>query len=126
MVHDLHPMHIDATLIPLAPGKLLVNPERMRTIPEIFSKWDILYAPESCIPLSHPLYMSSRWLSLNILMLDEERVIVEKHEELLIRALRQWGFKIIPCNFRNFNSFGGSFHCATLDVRRRGQLRSYF
>ena len=25
-----------------------------------------------------------------------------------------------------FNSFGGSFHCATLDVRWRGTLRSYF
>ena len=25
---DAHPMHIDATLMPLAPGKLLINPER--------------------------------------------------------------------------------------------------
>ncbi len=56
---------------------------------------------------------------MNILMLDEERVIVERQDEPMIKALKGWGFKPILCNFRNFNSFGGSFHCATLDVRRR-------
>ena len=30
---DLHPMHIDATFCPLAPGKLLVHPERVVTVP---------------------------------------------------------------------------------------------
>jgi glycine amidinotransferase len=39
--------------------------------------------------------------------------------------MKKWGFTPIPCNFRHFNSFGGSFHCATLDVRRRGKLESY-
>jgi len=53
-------------------------------------------------------------------------VMIEKGEETLIRDLKQWGFEPIPCNFRNFYSFGGSFHCATLDVRRQGILQSYF
>jgi glycine amidinotransferase len=26
----------------------------------------------------------------------------------------------------HYAAFGGSFHCATLDVRRRGGLQSYF
>jgi glycine amidinotransferase len=59
-------------------------------------------------------------------MLDEHRVIVEKQDELMIRALKDFGFQPILCNFRNFNTFGGSFHCATLDIRRRGELQSYF
>jgi glycine amidinotransferase len=59
-------------------------------------------------------------------MLDEERVFVEKGEESIIRAFKQWGFKPITCSFRNFNTFGGSFHCATADIRRRGTLQSYF
>ena len=63
---------------------------------------------------------------MNVLMLDEERVVVEKHEEPLIKALKDWGFKPILCSFRNFYTFGGSFHCATLDIRRRGTLQSYF
>lgn len=124
--NDPHPMHIDATILPLAPGKLLANPERVNKLPKMFRSWDILYAPEPCIPDDHTLYMTSKWINMNVLSLDEERVIVEKHEVRLIRALRDWGFKPIPCSFRNFNRFGGSFHCATLDIRRRGLLQSYF
>ncbi len=66
------------------------------------------------------------WLSMNVLLLDEERVICEKSQEPTIHALKDWGFKPIPCNFMNFNPFGGAFHCATLDIRRRGTLQSYF
>jgi glycine amidinotransferase len=124
--HDDSPMHIDATFMPLAPGKLLVNPERVLEVPAMFRGWDVLAAPLPCIPSDHPMFMSSRWISMNMLMLDEERVVVERGEEPLIRALRSWGFTPIVCDFRHFNSFGGSFHCATLDVRRRGELRSYF
>jgi glycine amidinotransferase len=63
---------------------------------------------------------------MNVLMLDEERVMVERHEEELARRLRDWGLKPILCGFTGFYAFGGSFHCATLDVRRRGTLQSYF
>ena len=40
--------------------------------------------------------------------------------------LRDWGFEPIPCAFRHAYKFGGSFHCATVDIRRRGTLQSYF
>ncbi|HTJ69386.1 MAG TPA: hypothetical protein VL551_17750 [Actinospica sp.] len=123
---DSHPMHIDATLVPMAPGKLLIHPERVPEVPELFKGWDVLAAPEPSIPDGHPLYMTSKWLNMNILMLDETRVVVERQDEPMIEAVRKFGFTPIPCDFRNFNSFGGSFHCATLDVRRRGTLESYF
>ena len=70
--------------------------------------------------------MCSNWVSMNVLMLDEKRVIVEPGETEMVRAFKRWGFETIPCPFRHFNYFGGSFHCATLDVRRRGELQSYF
>ena len=124
--NDQHPMHIDTTFYPLAPGKLLVHPERVVDIPKMFKDWDIIKAPNPCIPSNHPLYFSSPWMNLNVLMLDEKRVIVEKNEENTIKELKKHGFKPILCNFRNFNSFGGSFHCATLDIRRTGTLQSYF
>jgi glycine amidinotransferase len=123
--NDSHPMHIDATLAPLAPGKLLINPERVPVVPEIFKGWDILRAPRPNIPDSHTLYMTSKWINMNILMLDEQRVLVERQDEPMIAAMKSWGFQPILCDFRHFNSFGGSFHCATVDVRRRGKLRSY-
>ncbi len=122
---DSHPMHIDATLVPLAPGKLLINPERVRKVPELFKGWDVFHAPRPIMPDEHTLYMTSKWINMNILMLDEQRVVVERSDEPMIACFKEWGFKPILCNFRNFNSFGGSFHCATLDVRRQGTLQSY-
>ncbi|MGP7986122.1 MAG: amidinotransferase, partial [Desulfobaccales bacterium] len=122
------PMHIDSSLMPLAPGKLLVNPDYIDPswLPPMFASWDILIAPEpNPVPWRIPS-MCSRWLSINVLMLDEKRVIVERLQESLIKKLRDWGFEPIPCSFANYAPFGGSFHCATLDVRRRGELQSYF
>lgn len=127
-VIDTHPMHIDATFYPLVPGKLLINPERVKKVPEIFKKsgWDILECPEPNMPDSHPMYTSSKWLNMNVVMLDEERVIVSKGEDNLIRALKNWGFKPIECNFYHFESIAGGLHCASVDIRRRGKLESYF
>jgi len=44
----------------------------------------------------------------------------------MLKALKGWGFDPIPLEFLHFAPFGGSFHCATLDVRRQGSLESYF
>jgi glycine amidinotransferase len=123
---DDHPMHIDASLMPLAPGRLLINPERVPEIPRMFKDWDVLAAPAPVIPDAHPLYMTSKWINMNVLMLDEQRIVVERQDTAMIDAMEKWGLTPVPCDFRNFNSFGGSFHCATLDVRRRGTLQSYF
>lgn len=127
-VYDTHPMHIDATFYPLAPGKLLINPVRVRKVPEIFTKsgWDILECPQPNMPDSHPMYTCSKWLSMNVLMLDEQRVIVSKGEDNLIRAFKEWGFNPIECNFYHFESIAGGLHCATVDIRRGGELQSYF
>jgi glycine amidinotransferase len=127
-VFDTHPLHIDATFYPLAPGKLLINPERIKIVPEIFKKngWDILVCPHPNMPNSHPMYTCSKWLNMNVVMLDEERVIVPNGEEDLIRAFKDWGFKPIECNFYHFESIAGGLHCATVDIRRRGELKSYF
>jgi len=61
-VYDTHPMHIDSTFYPLAPNKLLINPERMNKVPDIFKQngWDILVCPEPNMPESHPMYTCSK------------------------------------------------------------------
>lgn len=126
---DERALHIDATFVPLAPGKLLVNPERpIKEMPPMFERagWEILVAPPTAVTKTdggaENVY---RWLHMNVLSLDEKRVIVERDEAPLIAALKGWGFEPIPCSFRAFYPYGGSFHCATCDVRRRGELRSY-
>jgi glycine amidinotransferase len=126
-----NPMHIDTTLLPLAPGKLLVNPEYIDVdrLPDVFKSWDILVAPEPD-PITSPIIritsMCGKWLSMNVLMIDERRVIVDPHHTRMMRALERWGFEPVPCPFLHYAAFGGAFHCATLDIRRRGRLESYF
>ncbi len=124
------PMHIDSTLLPLAPGKLLVNPDYIDVsrLPSIFKSWDLLVAPRpDPVPgLMSKVSACSPWTSINVLMLDEKRVIVDKSQVSLIKALKNWGFQPIECAFFNYGPFGGSFHCATLDIRRRGTLQTYF
>jgi glycine amidinotransferase len=126
---DDRAMHIDATFVPLAPGKVLVNPERpIKNLPDMFKKagWDLLEMPASTYPTSSPFWKTFKWFHMNVLSLDEKRVIVEKNEEPFIRALKDWGFEPIPVAFRSNYKYGGSFHCATVDIRRRGTLQSYF
>jgi amino acid adenylation domain-containing protein len=122
-------LHIDTTLVPLAPGKVLVNPLfiDVDNLPDYFKSWDILIAPKpNKTPMTlYDTKVISQWVNMNVLSLDEERVIVEKSQESMIKALKDWGFKPIPCEFESYYPFLGSFHCATLDVRRRGVLRSY-
>ncbi|MEU9290665.1 amidinotransferase [Streptomyces sp. NPDC048275] len=125
------PMHIDTTFVPLAPGKVLVNPEYIDVdhLPGVLNSWDILIAPEPN-PIDERLLkvtsMCGKWLSMNVLMIDEKRVVAERHHIDMLRALETWGFEPIPCDLLHYAPFGGSFHCATLDIRRRGTLKSYF
>jgi glycine amidinotransferase len=125
------PMHIDTTFVPLAPGKVLVNPEfiDVERLPGVLRSWDVLVAPEPD-PIAGfwnaHLSLVSKWISMNMLMLDEKRVVVEASQVSMHRKLREWGFEPLPCPFMNYKLFGGGFHCATLDIRRRGELRSYF
>lgn len=135
-VHEIesrcpNPMHIDTTILPLGPGKILVNPEYIDVdrLPAILKKWDILVAPEPDPITDRMLKITSlcgKWLNMNVLTVDEKRVIVDPHHTGTMRALERWGFEPIPCEFLHYAAFGGAFHCAALDVRRRGTLESYF
>ena len=122
------PMHIDTTFVPLAPGKALINPTFLdrNHLPSILSSWELRAAPDPVVNSTTPIDLSSAWLSMNVVMINPEQVIVEASQEPLIAMLRDWGFDPIPCPFTNYFVFGGAFHCATLDVRRRGTLESYF
>ena len=80
---DSNPLHIDATFYPIGPGLVLVNPKRPCHQIDMFHKagWTIVEAPTPQCPDSHPLWLSSKWLSMNVLMLDPNRVVVEKEEK---------------------------------------------
>lgn len=127
-----HPMHIDASMVLLAPGKILINSDdiAIKDLPSFLTeKWELIIAPrpdETGGTKYRKYNMCSSWLSANVLSLDEKRVIVENKQVSLIRILEENGFDVIPCPFEHYSPFGGGFHCATIDVRREGKLESYF
>jgi len=132
-IHELsfdeeHPLHIDTSIVPLCPGKLLINPSWVRKehLPSMFDSWEIIEAPEPTMPFDSALYFSSDWLTMNFLSVDEKTAIVEENEGPLMELLAKHGINSIPIPFRNFYPFGGAVHCATADIRRRGTLDSYF
>lgn len=99
---DEHPMHIDTTIVPLAPGKILINPTWVKELPSLFDNWEVIKAPAPVKSFDSALYFSSDWLTMNFLSIDEKRIIVEETEKPLIDLLKKHGFEPIPIPFRNF------------------------
>jgi len=128
---DRHPpQHIDTTLVPIRPGLAITNPERPcadQTF-DFFraNGWELVAAPPSVQEVEFHSPEVSNWISMNVLCLDPETVLVEEREEPMIRLLESLGSKVLTCPFSAVYSFGGGIHCCTSDVRRRGELRSYF
>jgi glycine amidinotransferase len=122
------PTHIGTTLVPVRPGIVLVNPARPCTDDslELFTAngWRVIEAPVSRNGAASRDVSS--WISMNILMLDEHTAVVEGREQPMIELLESLDCEVIPVAFDRVYPFGGSFHCCTTDVRREGELRSYF
>lgn len=129
--HDRYPHHIDTTLVPLRPGLVLVNPERRVKDDslKVFEQndWRVVNAVPSVRPRKRAsAWEVSNWISLNILSLDERTVVVDEVEEPFIQLLKSLGCDVLTTPFDAVFPFGGSFHCCTTDIRRRGELASYF
>lgn len=128
---DQHPQHIDATLVPLRPGLVMTNPERPATDDtlKLFKEngWEVVVAPSWTVEAStKSARVVSNWISMNVFNIDERTIVCEEQEDGMIKFFESFGFRVIAIPFRNVYSFGGSIHCCTVDVRRRGGLKSYF
>jgi len=124
--------HIDGMIMPLRPGVLLINPMNMHDkkhlLPKPLQGWDTLVMPEEekgNYPVGEVLLASSS-ISVNVLPIDEKRIIVYEDMPKLIKTLERKGFTPIPIKFRHARIFGGGIHCATLDTIRDGKLEDYF
>ena len=125
-VNDQNAMHIDATILPVREGLLVYNPKKVTEASlrrhKVLADWDLRaypFIPKE--PEDPPLYMTSPWLSLNALVLDGKKVVVEAGDSDTLEWYESLGMKCIPCPFRHVNSIGGSFHCATVDLAREGE-----
>ncbi|WP_255949892.1 inosamine-phosphate amidinotransferase 1 [Streptomyces odontomachi] len=121
--------HIDSTITFLRPGLVLLNPERIGpdAIPEPLAGWDVLWCPpppDEPSPDGQP-GLSGPWISMNLLMLDEETAVVDAGHPELLAALEQRGITVVPHRLRHQRALGGGFHCVTLDTVRAGGPESY-
>jgi glycine amidinotransferase len=58
---------------------------------------------------------------MNMLVVDPETVIVDKHQTNLMNMLEIYNFTVIPLELRHSRTLGGGFHCVTLDLVRETQ-----
>jgi glycine amidinotransferase len=120
------PNHLDTTFLPLADGRALIHPQWIDrdTLPAFLAAWELIEAPEpqyrSTSPMASP-YFTSQWLSMNVLSIDPTTVIIDDQQTRLRHTLEAAGFDVIPLAFDAVGAFGGSFHCVTLDLRRRAR-----
>ena len=71
----------------------------------------VVEAPLPLVPDSHPLWMSSKWLSMNVLMLDPQRVVVDKHEGPTHKMFEKLGIKCIKvCRIHVLSCTGWYVH----------------
>jgi glycine amidinotransferase len=125
--------HIDGHLMPLAPGRLLVNEGAMfgyyNQLPSSLRKWDVIPILDKATDFNYPsdhLQMATNvGMSVNVLSLDEKRVLIRDTAKLTIKALEQAGFDPIPFRLRHSELFGGGIHCSTVDVRREDSPQNY-
>lgn len=132
MLYRFADNHIDSIILPLKPGKLLLrNPQFLDKLPEALQKWDIIYPPEPTENIfpqyeADDLILTTKFIDLNVLSVDEDKVIVNSLFPELIKTLEGHGFTPIPVQHRHRRIFGGGFHCFTLDTVREGSLEDYF
>jgi len=113
-------VHIDSTVVPLREGLVLLNGTRVdeNNCPKVFKNWKKIYIND-VVPQSFYQYpYASKWIALNMLIVDPETIIIDKNQTELIKALESWKFTVIPQELRHSRTLGGGFHCATLDLLR--------
>jgi glycine amidinotransferase/scyllo-inosamine-4-phosphate amidinotransferase 1 len=116
-------VHIDSTITPLREGLVMLNASRVNesNCPKAFRDWQRIYVTEDQI-VAQDFYQypyASKWIAMNMLVLDPETVILDAAQTQLITILKQHGIDSIPLTLSHSRTLGGGFHCVTLDTRRK-------
>ena len=116
-------VHIDSTIVPLREGLVLVNASRvnMDNLPSVFDDWEVIWATDVVAQDFYQYPYASKWIALNMLVVDPSTVIVDRNQTNLIRMLELYKFTVIPLELRHSRTLGGGFHCVTLDLIRETQ-----
>jgi scyllo-inosamine-4-phosphate amidinotransferase 1 len=116
-------VHIDSTITPLREGLVMLNASRVteENCPKAFKDWEKIWVTEDMI-VAQDFYQypyASKWIAMNMLVLDPETVIIDAAQTQLINVLKSKGIASIPLTLSHSRTLGGGFHCVTLDTRRK-------
>jgi len=123
--------HLDGKMIPICPGKILLNSSvynKRHLFPSIFKNWEFLLHEDLDQTQENidEIYLASKEINVNILMINENLAVVRESNYDTIKILEKAKIDIIPIIFRHSRLFGGGIHCATLDLNREGNMENYF
>jgi glycine amidinotransferase/scyllo-inosamine-4-phosphate amidinotransferase 1 len=116
-------VHIDSTVTPLREGLVMLNASRVteENCPKALKDWEKIWVTEDLI-VAQDFYQypyASKWIAMNMLVLDPETVIIDAAQTQLITILKKHGIDSIPLTLSHSRTLGGGFHCVTLDTRRK-------
>jgi scyllo-inosamine-4-phosphate amidinotransferase 1 len=116
-------VHIDSTITPLREGLVMLNASRVteENCPKALKDWEKIWVTDDMIqPQDFYQYpYASKWIAMNMLVLDPETVILDASQTQLITILESRGIDTIPLSLSHSRTLGGGFHCVTLDTRRK-------
>jgi glycine amidinotransferase/scyllo-inosamine-4-phosphate amidinotransferase 1 len=121
-------VHIDTSIVPLRPGVVLLNPDRVNenNCPAYFKNWKKIYSPEPFpTGFSEHWAPASPWLGMNVLSINENLVAVEASQSELMRVLNENKFDVLPVQMRHCRTLSGGPHCVTLDTVREDEYNDY-
>jgi scyllo-inosamine-4-phosphate amidinotransferase 1 len=116
-------VHIDSTIVPLREGLVMLNASRVTeaNCPRALKDWEKIWVTDDMIvPQNfHQYPYASKWIAMNMLVLDPKTVIMDASQHSLMAVLKTHGIDSIPLTLSHSRTLGGGFHCVTLDTRRR-------
>ena len=113
-------VHIDSTIVPLREGLVMLNASRVSeaTVPKCLQSWEKIWVHDVVAQGFYEYPYASKWIAMNMLVVDPATVIVDRHQADLIKTLESYRFTVIPLELRHSRTLGGGFHCVTLDLLR--------
>lgn len=113
-------VHIDSTIVPLREGLVMLNASRVKfdSVPQVFDGWHKIWVGDVVAQDFYQYPYASKWIGMNVLVVDPHTVIVDNSQTDLIKTLKSYKFEVIPLQLRHSRTLGGGFHCVTLDLVR--------
>jgi len=113
-------VHIDSTIVPLREGLVMLNASRVTfdNVPRVFDGWHKIWVNDVVAQGFHEYPYASKWIAMNMLVVDPNTVICDRNQTELIKTLKSYRFQVIPLELRHSRTLGGGFHCVTLDLER--------